>query len=65
MVEDRVEDRVEDFTLNSFSWLVFIRLTPFFSGTVGNAKLHYCVEGICLINNGCYENGKETLIQLS
>ena len=23
-------------------------------------KLHICVEGVCILNNGCYGNGKRT-----
>lgn len=36
-----------------------------FSGLVWTDKLHSCVEGIYLLNTGCYGNGKMTLFQLS
>lgn len=57
--------RVVDATLQKMFLSSLYQFNSIFSGLVWTDKLHSCVEGIYLLNTGCYGNGKMTLFQLS
>ena len=56
---------VEDSTLQQFFLIDLYLFDSIFPGIVRINQLHNSVEGICLLNNGCYGNGRKTLFQLS
>ena len=58
-------NEVVDATFQKIFLSSLYQFNSIFSGLVWTDKLHSCVEGIYLLNTGCYGNGKMALFQLS
>ena len=56
-----LSNRVADATVEQFFLSSFHLFHSIFSGLIWIDKLHICIKGLVLFNNGSYGNGKRTI----